>query len=217
MGKSIKEIGVAVGVPAIASIGMYIAFQIFSDILSTKIALLPLLNLAVDGGTIIYPLTFTVRDFVHKTIGKKGARQVVILAGILNVIMVGLFWIIGKLPADMSWGFQDSYEAILMPVARITLASIIAEIFSELIDTEIFSIISKKFGEKKDVLAVLCSNGVALLVDSLIFGFIAFYGTLPLDVVWQIILANILIKGAMSLLSAPIIKLIPRRVNISEM
>jgi len=194
---------------------MYIAFQIFADILSTKIAFLPLLNLAVDGGTIIYPLTFTVRDFVHKTLGKKIARQVVIMAGILNVIMVGLFWLIGKLPADVSWGYQEAYISILMPVARITLASIIAEVFSELIDTEIFSRIYKKFGQK-DILAVLVSNGVALVVDSFIFGFIAFTGALPMEVVWQIILANVLIKGVMSLLSTPIIKLIPRRVELDK-
>ena len=152
---------------AMLAISMYVAFQIFADILSTKIAFLPLLNLAVDGGTIIYPLTFTVRDFVHKTLGKKIARQVVIMAGILNVIMVGLFWLIGKLPADVSWGYQEAYISILMPVARITLASIIAEVFSELIDTEIFSRIYKKFGQK-DILAVLVSNGVALVVDSFI-------------------------------------------------
>jgi len=197
------------------AISMYIAFQIFADILSTKIAFLPLLNLAVDGGTIIYPLTFTVRDFVHKTLGKKIARQVVIMAGILNVIMVGLFWLIGKLPADVSWGYQEAYISILMPVARITLASIIAEVFSELIDTEIFSRIYKKFGQK-DILAVLVSNGVALVVDSFIFGFIAFTGALPMEVVWQIILANVLIKGVMSLLSTPIIKLIPRRVELDK-
>lgn len=215
MGKSIKEVGIAVGVPAIMAISMYIAFQIFADILSTKIALLPLLNLAVDGGTIIYPLTFTVRDFVHKTLGKKVARQVVIMAGILNVIMVGLFWLIGKLPADVSWGYQEAYMSILMPVARITLASIIAEVFSELIDTEIFSRIYKKFGQK-DILAVLISNGVALIVDSFVFGFIAFAGALPMEVVWQIVLANVLIKGVMSLLSAPVIKWIPRRVEIDK-
>jgi len=38
-----------------------------------------------------------------------------------------------------------------------------------------------------------------------------------MEVVWQIILANVLIKGVMSLLSAPVIKWIPRRVEIDKM
>ncbi len=212
-----KSITLAVGVPAMLAIAMYIAFQIFSDILSTKIALLPLLNLAVDGGTIIYPLTFTVRDFVHKTLGKQMARKVVITAAILNILMVLLFWIIGMIQPDPSWGLQEAYNSILMPVWRITLASIIAEVFSELIDTEIFSRIYKRFEGKKDTLAVLLSNGVALVIDSFIFSTIAFVGLMPWSVVWQIIIANILIKGIMSLISAPIIRLVPRKVNMSEM
>lgn len=213
MSKTTQNI-VAVGVPAIA---MYIAFQIFSDVLSTKIALLPLLNLAVDGGTIIYPLTFTVRDFVHKTLGKAVARKVVIFAGLLNLVMVALFWLVGMLPADASWGLQDAYNSILMPVFRITIASIIAEVLSEVIDTEIFSVIIKKLGDKYDVLGVLASNGVALVVDSIVFSLIAFVGALPLEIVYQIIISNILIKGAMSLISSPLIRLIPRRVNINQM
>jgi hypothetical protein len=104
-----------------------------------------------------------------------------------------------------------------MPVWRITLASVIAEVFSELIDTEIFSRIYKKFKGKKDTLAVLASNGVALVIDSIIFSTVAFLGVLPTEVVVEIIVANILIKGAMSLLSAPIVNAVPRQVKMSEM
>ena len=39
----------------------------------------------------------------------------------------------------------------------------------------------------------------------LIFGWGAFGGTLPNPVVWSIILANVLVKGATTLLSLPLI------------
>lgn len=79
---------------SIISSSCYVAFQVIANILSSKITILPLTSLAIDGGTIIYPLTFTLRDFVHKTIGKKESRVVVILAAAINLMMVGLFWII---------------------------------------------------------------------------------------------------------------------------
>ncbi len=189
------------------------AAQIFANILSTKITILPLINLAVDGGTIIYPLTFTLRDFVHKTCGKNSARQVVLIAASLNAFMFLLFWLIGKMPADPTWQFQEAYENILLPVGRIVIASIIAQVISELIDTEIFSIIFKKIN---DLSAVFISNLVGLLIDSFIFGFIAFFGNLPLTTVLEIILANILIKLIISILSTPTIKLIPRLVNFEK-
>ncbi|MDD4479644.1 MAG: VUT family protein, partial [Mesotoga sp.] len=104
----------------ILSVSLYISFQIFADILSIKITTLPFLHLAIDGGTVIYPFTFTLRDFVHKTWGKERSRQVVITAGILNLLMAVLFWLIGKMPADPTWNLQGAYESILMPFWRIT-------------------------------------------------------------------------------------------------
>lgn len=204
------------------------AFQIFANILSTKIAILPLVHMAVDGGTIIYPFTFTLRDFVHKTHGKKDARQVIIIAAALNAVMFGLFWLVGKMTPDPTWQFQESYENILLPVGRIVLASIIAQIISELIDTEIFSYIYKKFNFSRkiisdiplhkigDMAAVFISNLGGLIFDSFIFSFIAFLGILPLATVFQIILMNILVKFIISILSAPSIRLIPRTAKFEE-
>lgn len=199
--RSIIDIG-------ILSVSLYISFQIFADILSIKITTLPFLHLAIDGGTVIYPFTFTLRDFVHKTWGKERSRQVVITAGILNLLMAVLFWLIGKMPADPTWNLQGAYESILMPFWRITIASMIAEVFSELIDTEVFDRVYRKFG---DIKAVLFSNGVALVIDSFIFSFIAFAGVLPLVTVLSITLSNIIVKMAVTLISLPTIKLVPRR------
>ena len=169
--------------------------------------------MATDGGTIIYPLTFTLRDFVHKTWGKKNARHVIFLAAALNVVMFSLFWLVGKMTPDPTWQYQKAYEQILLPVGRIVLASIISQVISELVDTEIFSVIYKRFG---DVSAVFFSNSIALIVDSFIFSFIAFLGALPFATVMQIVLTNILIKFVMSTLSAPAIKLVPRTVSFEE-
>jgi hypothetical protein len=196
------------------SSSLYVAFQIFANVLSIKIVALPVLGWAVDGGTIIYPLTFTLRDFVHKTWGKTNARQVVIIAGLLNGVMAILFYLIGKMTPDPSWQQQAAYEQILMPVSRIVIASIIAQIISELIDTEIFSLIYKKIN---DTSAVFLSNLISLLFDSVIFSFIAFLGVLPLTTVLQIVLSNILIKFIISSISVPTIKLIPRQAPFEEM
>jgi hypothetical protein len=199
---------------ALLSSSLYVAAQLIANVLSTKIALIPFLNIAIDGGTIIYPLTFTLRDFVHKTWGKKNARQLVIIAALLNLVMFFFFWLIGKLTPDPAWGNQAAYDAILLPVGRIVLASIIAQVISELADTEIFSMIYKKMN---DTWAVLFSNSASLIIDSLIFTVVAFLGSLPLVTVAQILISNILVKFVISLISVPTIKLVPRLVEYDEM
>lgn len=201
-----------INLPLLSS-SLYVASQIFANVLSTKIAVLPLINLAIDGGTVIYPLTFTLRDLVHKTWGKNNARQMVFIAAGLNALMFALFWLVGKMAPDPSWQLQKAYEQILLPVGRIVLASVISQVISELIDTEIFSVIYKKFN---DLSAVLLSNLGGLLIDSVCFSLIAFLGRLPLATVGQIILANILIKLTLSFLSAPAVKLVPRLVKFEN-
>lgn len=198
-------------VRALIAISMYVMFNLISNILSVKIALLPILALAIDGGTLLYPFTFTVRDFVHKTIGRKATKVLIFITGALNCVMVLAFFLVGLMTPDSTWTSQAAYEAILMPVWRITLASILTAIVSELIDTAIFSRLIKRF--KNDIIAVLASNFVALIVDSILFCLLAFYGTMPFTVIIQIILANLIIKAIMSLLSSPAIKLFKNEVS----
>jgi uncharacterized integral membrane protein (TIGR00697 family) len=147
-------------------------------------------------------------------LGKKNSRRIVILAGAVNLLAFLLFWLVGKIPSDPAWAYEEAYRNILMPVGRIVAASIVAQIISELVDTEIFSALYRRMS---DIAAVIFSNGVALVVDSLIFSLIAFAGSLPISVVGQIIVTNIVVKLAMSLLSAPAIKLVPRAVEMERM
>lgn len=189
------------------SISLYTSFQLISNILSTKITVLPVIGLAIDAGTIIYPLTFTLRDFVHKSCGRANARKLVFLAAGLNLAMFFFFWIAGQMPSDSSWQNQKAYDAILLPVWRIVLASVAASLIAELIDTEIFHVFYKRV---REYLGVFVSNSVALVFDSFIFSFLAFSGTMPADTVLQIAISNIIIKFILTVLSVPAIKFIPR-------
>lgn len=195
------------------SASFYASFQVISNVLSTKITLLPLLNLSMDGGTILYPFTFTLRDFVHKTCGKYNSRIVVIFSAFISLLAFLCFWIVGRMSPDPTWTFQSDYNNILLPVFRISIASIIAQAVSELIDTEIFSVLYKK---TNDVIGSFASNFVALLFDSVIFSLIAFLGVLPLATVISIIFSNIIVKMIVSSLAVPFIKLVPRTVSFEE-
>ena len=46
------------------AIGFYLSLQIFSDIGSLKI--IKLFGYSIDGGTFLYPFTFTIRDLIHR-------------------------------------------------------------------------------------------------------------------------------------------------------
>jgi uncharacterized integral membrane protein (TIGR00697 family) len=193
-------------IQTILVVSAYIAAQMLADISSLKIVLF--LGLSMDAGTLIYPFTFTLRDLVHKVLGRRGARVIIFTAAVINLFMAGLFWIVSRLPYDPSVGQQPDWDSVLSPVWRIVLASILAEVFSELTDTEIYHLWVTRITERYQWLRVLTSNAVSIPVDSLIFVWAAFGGVYPSSSVWEIFLANILLKGVVTLVSLPGIYLV---------
>ena len=157
---------------AIILVAAYIAAQMLADIASLKIGVVA--GFAVDMGTFIYPITFTLRDVVHKVLGKKNTQVLILSAGVINLFMAGYLMWVASVPGDTQWGLTEEFSAILAPVWRIVAASILAEIVSEMLDTEIYAWFIKKITREHQWARVLVSNSVSVPVDNLIFalGFI---------------------------------------------
>ena len=194
-------------------VAAYVAAQMLADVLSLKIALVA--SFSVDAGTLIYPFTFTLRDMAHKLLGRVTTRAVIVAAAIINLTMAGFFALAAKLPPDPAWPLQEAFAAVLTPVWRIVLASIAAETISELTDTEVYHLWVTRVTRRYQWARVLVSNGVSVPLDSLIFCWGAFGGEYPASTVWSICLANVLVKGAVTLVSLPGIYLVRERGGTS--
>jgi len=187
--------------------GAYVAAQMMADVASLRI--ISIGGYAVDAGTLIYPFTFTLRDLVHKIGGKSAARTVIALAAVVNLVMAAFFGLVGTLPADMVTGPQLEFGRVLAPVWGIVIASIVAEVVAELIDTEVYSMWVRRFGERHQWGRVLVSNSIAIPIDSAIFvGLATLFGIFPPEVAWSIFWLNLVIKGLVTLVSVPWIYLV---------
>lgn len=202
---------------AIWVIAAYIGAQMVADITSVKIG--QVAGLAVDMGTFIYPITFTLRDLVHKVLGKRSAQRLIIAAAVVNLLMVLYTWWASTVPADPQSDpdgvFGTAYGLVFGPLWRITAASIVAEVISELADTEAYHWFVTRVSRGYQWARVLVSNGVSVPLDNLIFAVGAFgpvlglSGSVPWPVVWEIFLFNLLVKFGLTVLSLPLIYLVP--------
>jgi uncharacterized integral membrane protein (TIGR00697 family) len=201
---------------AIIATASYAGAQMLADIASLKIGLVA--GFAVDMGTFIYPITFTLRDVVHKVLGKRNAQTLIVMAAVINLVMALYLGWVARVPSDPTWGLGESFSAILGPVWRIVIASILAEIVSELIDTEIYHWFVTKVTTRYQWARVLASNSVSIPIDNLIFAVIAFGPlpglennplSLPWPVVGQIFLFNLVVKYLVTLISLPLIYTTP--------
>jgi queuosine precursor transporter len=203
---------------AIAAVGAYAGAQVISDVASVKIG--TTFGRAVDMGTFIYPITFTLRDVVHKALGKRAARAMIVTAGVVNLFMALYLQWAARAPADESFAFDSEFRTVLGPLWRIVVASIIAEVASELADTEVYHWFVRRVTTRYQWARVLVSNAVSVPIDNVLFAVLAFGSlplltdhalTLPWDAVWDIFIVNLTIKAAVSGLSLPLIYLSPDR------
>jgi uncharacterized integral membrane protein (TIGR00697 family) len=190
-------------------VAAYIAAQMLADIASLKIGVVA--GYAVDMGTFIYPVTFTLRDVVHKVLGRDNARLLIVLAAAINLLMALYLMWAASVPSDPQWGLGAAFSAILAPVWRIVIASIVAEVVSELIDTEAYHWFVTHVTRRFQWLRVLTSNSISVPIDNIIFAVGAFGWVLPWNVIWQIFMFNLLVKYAVTLVSLPLIYIAPDR------
>jgi uncharacterized integral membrane protein (TIGR00697 family) len=197
-------------------IGGYIACQMLADIGATKLVAIG--NYAIPGGTFVFAITFTLRDLIHKRLGKQWAKAAIWSAGGINILMsLYLLWI-SKMdgPVFIPPEVVASWASIFAIVPSIVVASITAEVVSELLDTEVYHRVMGRFTGKWQFLRVLISNAVSLPVDSLIFGFLAFMilppilggGTHTFSEVLDIAWGQIIFKAIVTLISLPLIYLV---------
>ncbi|MGH9210646.1 MAG: queuosine precursor transporter [Acidimicrobiales bacterium] len=203
---------------AIVAVAAYVGAQVVADITSVKIG--TAFGRAVDMGTWIYPVTFTLRDVVHKTLGRRAARTLIVTAAAVNLAMAAYLQWVARQPSDASYPLGDEFAAVLGPLWRIVVASIVAEVVSELLDTEVYHWFVRRVTTRYQWARVAVSNAVAVPVDNVIFAVGAFGSlpllrdhalTLPWGAVWDIFVVNLTVKAAVSALSLPLIYLSPDR------
>lgn len=126
-------------------------------------------------GTVVFGITFTQRDRVHRA-----GRAWVYLMLIVTTILAALqSWFL-----DVSW--------------RIILASTLAILLSELVDTEVFH----KLKERKWFVRVAASNAVSIPIDTLIFNLVAFGGVLGAGLIVAIMIGDLIVKAVVATIAA---------------
>ena len=190
-------------------VGGYITFQLVADVAAVKI--IDIAGITMPAGTFVFALTFTWRDMLQKRLGKEWARASIIMAAACNVFLALYFVFAIRLRPAVFWSGQDAFAATLGIVWRIAAASIVAEVVSQWIDTEMYSILAPRTRGFWQFLRVIGSNAVSLPVDSLIFGFGAFAGTMPIIAILGIAWGQIIFKGLVTVISIPGIYLVKER------
>ena len=152
----------------------YVAVVAVSNLLVDKFIDLGAFGL-LSAGTITFGITFTIRDLAHQASVRAGLgrRPVFLMIGVAAVVNVVVAM------------------ATNTP-ARFLVASFLAILISEGIDTEIYH----RLRSRSWLVRVLSSNAVSVPLDSSIFTIVAFLGVAGYDAITmlQIVQADLIFK-----------------------
>lgn len=177
-------------------------------------------GIAVDGGLVLFPLSYILGDVTVEIFGKKQSRSIILASFVANIIAVITFYTVGLLPEYPGWGGQEAYDTILGFVPRIVAGSLLGYLASQFLNNYVFEIIRKKTGTKWLGVRTIGSSLLAHVVDTAIFETVAFLGVLSFgEFLAQAGLAYVMGVG-LEIILTPItylvIGLIRKNVNIEK-
>lgn len=179
----------------------FVAFLLISNVVASKILVLG--PLSIDGGGLLFPLTYIFGDILTEVYGYKRTRKVIWMGFAANLVMAATFMLVGFLPPAPDWPNQDAYMTILGQSSRIVLASVTAYFVGEFINSFILAkmkIITKgKFLWSRTIGSTFFGEAF----DTTIFMVIAFWGVLPFELFIAVGISGYLLKVAIEVLFTP--------------
>lgn len=184
--------------------GIYTGAIIIQNILATK--QIDITIFTVTTGILVSPLVFIIQDIVAEIYGYKDAKKMVLLGFIMNFIGVLLFTLAIKLPSSVFWFNQEAFSSILGTTLRISIASFTAYIIGALTNSKIMVVLKNKYPNSLFIRAI-SSTILGQFLDNALFATIAFYGILPMNAIYSMIIGGTLFEVLYEIVFYPITKL----------
>ena len=181
--------------------GLFVAVLLISNIASTKV--FEFLGLVLDGGTILFPLSYIFGDILTEVYGYRKSRKGIGIGFFSALLMSVVFLIVGALPPAAGWENQQAFEAILGFVPRLVIASLIAYFAGEFSNSFILAKMKILTKGKRLWTRTIGSTVVGQGIDTALFATIAFWGVLPLETFVSLVVSNYVFKVGVEVLFTP--------------
>ena len=155
--------------------GIFITNAVTAELIGGK--LIQIGPFVMSIGILPWPVVFRSTDLINDYFGKEGVKKLSYITAALIAYSFILLFLAMTIPAatGISPVDDEQFKAVFGQSMWIIVGSIIAFLFSQLIDVYVFSYFKKKTGNKKIWLRATGSTVVSQLFDSFIVLGIAFW------------------------------------------
>lgn len=185
----------------ITLVTVFVTSLVISNVLATKLVMFG--NFVIPAGVVAYPITFLMTDVIGEIWGKKIVLKVVWAGFFCSILAMLLGFLAVILPAAPFYEGQSFFAKLFGNVGRVTGASLIAYLVSQFNDIWLFHKIKDITKNKHLWLRNNIGTIFSQLLDTIIFITIAFYGTIPTEILITMIASQWFVKVLIALLDTP--------------
>lgn len=188
---------------------LFVTALLISNVLAYKIVVI--CGLAMPSATIGYAITYLMTDVVGELYGKQEANNLVKRGFWCLLIALLLSELALALPSEMD---TSHFDAVFSQTYRIVLGSLTAYLCSQFIDVYLFHKIKLLTQNKYKFIRNNISTIISQFIDTTIFSFIAFYGTV--SSVWSLIIGIYIAKVLIALCDTPFFYFLTKNTNKND-
>lgn len=135
------------------------------------------LGVAVDGGLVLFPVSYVAGDLLVEIYGRKTANHVALTAALMGVVTTLVFALVAILP-DYPGADNTAFYVVNQATGRVFLASICGFVASQVVNNYVFDAVLARQRRDSYIQRAFVSSLLAHLPDILLFEPIAFFGRL---------------------------------------
>lgn len=168
---------------------VFCSLLLISNVAATKtitiVGDLPVIEgIFVDGGALLFPLTYVLGDVLAEVYGLKHARRAIIVGFCMAALASVTFLAVALAPPGPGYPNQEAFQAVLGFFPRIVVASLIGYLAGQLLNAYVLVRLKERAlnhpGKAGKLWARLVgSTVVGEFADTVLFCFIAFVGVFP--------------------------------------
>ena len=182
----------------------FVAVLIISNVASTKATQIG--PFALDGGTILFPLSYIFGDILTEVYGYSRSRRVIWTGFAATALAALVFGVVDALPPPEGYTLGEAWHLVLGQAPRIVVASLLAYFCGEFLNSFVMARLKVATQGRWLWLRTVGSTLVGQGVDTVIFVLVAFYGAegFSNELVLAILISNYIFKVGFEILATPI-------------
>ncbi len=163
----------------------------------------------ISVGILPYPITFLITDLISEIYGKKKANEVVVGGIFASFFAMGIIYLANAAPAtDWSPVSDNLFSTVFGSTAIAVLASMLAYLFAQFVDIQIYHFWKKLTQGKHLWLRNNCSTFLSQFIDTAtVLLLLCSFGEIDWDLFGGLLLAGFLFKVIIAALDTPFLYL----------